>query len=150
VGTWSFGGLLLLALVNVVLYNHAYHFTHFAPAGSSKTGRPEEFSFGEKMSLVLTGIRNPKPRNVAVPQHPYPTVSLRNERQNRLEAWLIETPCSRGTVVMFHGYTSTKAEVEAIYRNLRGPKELDTSATWSTSRITANSLSGGRGRSVVF
>ncbi len=102
--------LLLFAGINVILYNHAYHFTHFAPAGTQKTGRPESLGLGEKLSLAFTGVRNPKPVNTTLPREPYRVVHLQNERKNRLEAWLIEAKGGRGTVVMFHGYTSTKSQ----------------------------------------
>ena len=108
---WVVGvGLLLFAGINVVLYNHAYHFTHFSPAGTPKTGRPESLGLGEKLSLAFTGVRNPKPVNTTRPREPYRVVHLQNERKNRLEAWLIEAKGARGTVVMFHGYTSTKSQ----------------------------------------
>ncbi len=109
---WGAGILLLFfVLINVILYNHAYHFTHFTPSGSKKTGRPEELSIGEKFSLAFTGIKNPKPRNVKQPRQPFRVVNLTNERGNHLEGWLIRTDNSRGTVVLFHGYTSTKSQL---------------------------------------
>ena len=103
--------LLLFAGVNVILYNHAYHFTHFSPTGTQKTGRPESLSLGEKMSLAFTGIRNPKPVNITKPDQPFKVVRLQNERKNRLEGWFIGAKGGRGTVVMFHGYTSTKSQL---------------------------------------
>ncbi len=103
--------LLLFAGVNVILYNHAYHFTHFSPAGTQKTARPEQLSFGEKLSLAFTGIRNPKPVNIIRPGQPFQVVRLQNERKNRLEGWWIGAEGGRGTVVLFHGYTSTKSQL---------------------------------------
>ncbi len=103
--------LLLLVGVNVILYNHAYHFTHFAPAGTAKTARPEQLSFGEKLSLAFTGIRNPKPVNAIRPREPFRVVHLQNERKNRLEGWYIGAKDAKGTVVLFHGYTSTKSQL---------------------------------------
>jgi hypothetical protein len=109
---WAIGVcLLLLAGINVILYNHAYHFTHFSPAGTPKTARPEQLSFGEKLSLAFTGVRNPKPVNVIRPRQPFRVVHLQNERNNRLEGWLMETEGAAGTVVLFHGYTSTKSQL---------------------------------------
>jgi hypothetical protein len=118
---WGAGILLLFfTLVNVILYNHAYHFTHFTQEGSKKTGRPEELSLGEKLSLALTGIKNPKPRNVTKPLNPFRVVNLENEQGTQLEGWLIETENSRGTVILFHGYTSTKSQLLTEAEAFRG------------------------------
>jgi alpha-beta hydrolase superfamily lysophospholipase len=103
--------VLLFAGINVILYNHAYHFTHFAPAGGSKTGRPEDLSPGEKLSVAFTGVRNPKPVNALQPDGDFETVRFRNQYQNQLEGWLIRTERSQGTVILFHGYTSTKSQL---------------------------------------
>jgi hypothetical protein len=60
IAVWMVGVcLLLFAGINVILYNHAYHFTHFSPAGTQKTPRPEQLSFGEKVTLAFTGLRTP-------------------------------------------------------------------------------------------
>ena len=112
IAVWVVGVcLLLFAGINVILYNHAYHFTHFSPAGTQKTARPEQLSFGEKVTLAFTGVRNPKPVNAARPREPFRVVHLQNERKNRLEGWFIGAEGAAGTVVLFHGYTSTKSQL---------------------------------------
>ncbi|UYZ65021.1 alpha/beta hydrolase [Hymenobacter weizhouensis] len=108
-------GLLLVA-VNTVAFLHAWRFTHFSAEATARTGRPEQLTLPQKLWVLLTGVTIPKPRNHAAPGFPYATVHLPSPN-GRLEAWYGPVPHPRGTVALFHGYTSSKSKLltEANY-----------------------------------
>ncbi|MDF7810399.1 alpha/beta fold hydrolase [Hymenobacter sp. YC55] len=116
-----FRQLLLLAalgflLVNAVAFFHAWRFTHFTIEAGTHTDNPEQLTPLQKVGILLTGIKNPKPRNHTIPSFPYRTVYL-NSSNGRLEAWYGPVPHPRGTVALFHGYASCKSKLltEAAY-----------------------------------
>lgn len=110
--------------VNVMVYKHAYHFTHVTEGERSLS--PESLSFSQKLKILLTGISLPKSQNILSPY----TTSSTFERETifiptrknkyKLECWLdrnnkIEN--SKGMVILFHGYGGSKSsyELEADY-----------------------------------
>jgi len=108
--------LLLFVAMNVVAFFHAWRFTHFTTKASTHTGNPEQLTAPQKLWVLLTGIKNPKPSNAATPDFPYATLHLPSPN-GRLEAWYGAVPHPRGTVALFHGYTSSKSKLltEAKY-----------------------------------
>lgn len=103
---WSLS--LPFAAVNAMAAFHAYRFTHFTPADESAARKtPAEYSFGEKLKALLLGAPNPRPVNKKAPSLPYETVRLRNDKQ--LDCWLIRASNAKGTVILFHGYGSSKS-----------------------------------------
>ena len=113
--------LLLLAIfgtMNAVALFHAWRFTHFANEPGLHSPNPEQLGPGQKLWLLLTGIRNPKPRNGAKPSFPVETVTIASPN-GPLEAWFARPDSGRahGTVALFHGYTSSKSHLthEASY-----------------------------------
>ncbi len=103
--------ILLFLLLNIITYNHAWHLTHFAAAGVPKTARPEQLSLGEKLTVLFTGVKNPKPQNTVLPEKNFERISFPSKNGATIRGWLIRTDSSRGTVVMCHGYTSTKSQL---------------------------------------
>jgi pimeloyl-ACP methyl ester carboxylesterase len=94
-------------LLNIVTYNHAYHFTHFSSLETKKT-KVEQLGFLQKMKLTFVGVKNPKPVNASLPDSPYKTVSL--ESHEKLEAWFInQDSVKNGIVILFHGYSGSKS-----------------------------------------
>ncbi|SET56606.1 alpha/beta hydrolase [Hymenobacter actinosclerus] len=106
-------GLLLL---NAVAFFHAWRFTHFTADSGQSTGSPEQLTLAGKLWVLATGVRTPKPRNHARPAFPYATVQLAGPN-GQLESWYGAVPRARGTVALFHGYTSSKSQLlhEADY-----------------------------------
>lgn len=114
--------LLLLGLlaVNAVAFLHAWRFTHFTDEAGTHTKNPEQLSVVDKAGLLLTGIKNPKPRNQAVPAFAFRTVSIPSPN-GRLEAWYSSVAHAKGTVALFHGYTSNKSKLlteAGVFRQL--------------------------------
>lgn len=99
--------LLLLILMNIVAFNHAWKFTHFDEHVSIKTKNPEELGLAEKLETLLFGISNPRPVNLTIPALPYETFHVKGT--HTIEVWKM-TPSvkARGVVILFHGYGSSK------------------------------------------
>ena len=109
--------LLLLFLtsfgaMNAVAFFHAWRFTHFSNEPSPHSPNPEQLSPGRKLWVLLTGIHNPKPQNGPPPAFPVKTVTIASPN-GPLEAWYArpDSSRSRGTVALFHGYTSSKSHL---------------------------------------
>lgn len=95
--------------MNLLAYVHAYRFTHFKASSGNRTKDPSELSAFDKVKVVLAGIDNPRPSHKNHPDVPFTTINIGNEE--KLEAWKIEVPQSKGTIVMFHGYAGEKSSL---------------------------------------
>ncbi|MBF9237840.1 alpha/beta hydrolase [Hymenobacter sp. BT683] len=104
--------LLGFAAINAVAFFHAWRFTHFSNEPGLHSPNPEQLGPGQKLWLLLTGIRNPKPQNGAKPSFPVETVTIASPN-GALEAWYARPDSGqvRGTVALFHGYTSSKSHL---------------------------------------
>jgi uncharacterized protein len=102
--TLLFGFLLL----NILAYNHAYRFTHFASEGV-ETGKEEQLSFGKKLAVLFTGITKKKSTVANFPEKPHSSFSIASA--DSLKGWIIPVEHPRGIVVMGHGYASNKGAV---------------------------------------
>ncbi|NVO33006.1 alpha/beta hydrolase [Hymenobacter lapidiphilus] len=89
---------------------HAWRFTHFVAEDGQRTDSPERLTPADKVWLLATGVRTPKPRNHTLPTFPYATVQLPGPN-GRLASWYGAVPRARGTVALFHGYTSSKSQL---------------------------------------
>ncbi|MDB5260822.1 MAG: hypothetical protein JWQ14_103 [Adhaeribacter sp.] len=102
----------LLALflgLNIIAYNHAYHFTHFtAPENASKINA-YTLSGTDKLKALFLGVATPRPENKKVPLRPYEHILLPGEKT--LDGWLIPVPDPSGTVILFHGYGGEKSSL---------------------------------------
>lgn len=112
----GFGGL------NVVAFLHAWRLTHFSAEAGPRTLAPAKLSPSQKLLVLLTGIRNPRPRNEAPPAFSFKTVWLPGP-DGPLEAWYAspDSVPERGTVALFHGYGSSKGKLlheAATFREL--------------------------------
>ncbi len=113
---WTLLGGFVAA--NVMVYKHAYHFTHVTEGERSLA--PENLSFSEKLKILLGGISLPKSKNVL---SPYTTAERETiliptrDNEYKLECWYDKIENSKGTVILFHGYGGCKSsyELEADY-----------------------------------
>ncbi|AHJ96666.1 alpha/beta hydrolase [Hymenobacter swuensis] len=101
---------VVFAGLNVVAAFHAWRFTHFTTEAGTHTDNPEQLTPGQKLWVLLTGIENPKPVNRQRPAFPYATLHLHSPN-GRLECWYGPLAHPRGTVALFHGYTSSKGKL---------------------------------------
>lgn len=99
----------LFVLLNTLAFFHAYRFTHFSEEGQRKTKDPAKLSLTEKLNTLAFGVKNPRPFAKRKPSQKYTTLRLQSNVQ--LECWLIEQASSKGTVVLFHGYSGEKSRM---------------------------------------
>ncbi len=113
---WTLLGGFVAA--NVMVYKHAYHFTHVTDGERSLS--PESLSFSQKLKILLGGISLPKSQNITSSY----TTSTREtifiptrKNEYNLECWYDKVENSKGTVILFHGYGGCKSsyELEADY-----------------------------------
>jgi pimeloyl-ACP methyl ester carboxylesterase len=102
---WVVLGLFLL--VNILAAFHAWSFTHFGPSNSRKPHDEVGLSFSQKLSALISGVRLPRPENRELSALPYQTVVLDGPR--KIEGWWIPRDSSKGTVMLCHGYGSSKS-----------------------------------------
>ena len=98
---------LFFLIANVIVYNHAYRFTHFSLANIARPQQPEELGTAAKLNALFFGVRVPKSKSTKVPQYPYELFHLQSHYQ--IEGWKIPVEASKGVVVLFHGYISNKS-----------------------------------------
>jgi pimeloyl-ACP methyl ester carboxylesterase len=99
--------LVILFLINGVAFFHAYSFTHFANAQIKKTPAPITLSIWQKLRILILGINNPRPTNMAQPRQVFETVLLKSAKS--LECWYVPMPNSKGVVAIFHGFSGCKS-----------------------------------------
>ena len=108
--------LLLLAL-NGIAFMQARSMTHFVSAGQ-RTAKPEKLAIANKIRVILTGVEIPRPENQVTPQEiqlVYETrhIPISEGSKEILEAWYIPAQKSRGLVLLFPPYGSSKAALLA-------------------------------------
>lgn len=67
----------------------------------------------EKARMIFFGIRISKSVITAKPDTAYTTIFLHTPDGLNLETWYIPVPSPKGTVILFHGYNGSKANVLA-------------------------------------
>lgn len=102
---WIVIGLFIS--MNMIAFFHAYKFTHFSESGIHKTKTPKELGVFSKVKTLLFGINNPRPINQTQPSRPFETILLQSSE--RIECWHIKVDSSKGTVIVFHGFSGSKS-----------------------------------------
>jgi len=107
--------VLVLTLVflslNALAYMHAYSMTHFSSDGP-RTGAPETLSLGERIAVLLTGVRVPRPRSrvsLADIEPRYTTVVIPSSEAITLSGWYAGNGHGAPLVILFHGYAAEKS-----------------------------------------
>lgn len=103
--------IIIFIVANIIVYNHAYCFTHFSETSTEKPRRPEDLSWGEKLKTLFTGVQVPKSKNNSEPQRDFSTFTIQSYEE--IEGWDIPVDSSKGIVILFHGYISCKANMLA-------------------------------------
>jgi hypothetical protein len=103
----------LVLVPNAVAYLHARAMTTFT-VGGARSARPEELSSFEKARILMTGVNLPRPLNEQTPDVlglTYETCLVRGDDGIDLETWVIPCAEPRACVLMFHGYSASKASL---------------------------------------
>lgn len=95
--------------MNIMAAFHAWKFTHFDPAAHIKPKESADMSLLKKAQLLFAGVSLPRPQNQVRPAIPFETVTLNGDKQ--IVCWWLKTHGAAGTVVMCHGYGSSKASM---------------------------------------
>lgn len=105
--------VLLGALIGVngVAFIQAQAMTNFTDSGE-RTGRPEQLSMFARLTVILSGVNMPRPKNSRTPSdlnlsfetHRFPSASGAT-----LEAWFLPGINQRAIVALFHGYGASKS-----------------------------------------
>lgn len=106
---------LLLAFVtlNAWTFRHVWTMTHFS-SGGLKTIRPEEMSLLGKSRVLLAGVNVPRPENGRTPSDvglEFATERVIASDGVDLELWHVPAARPRAVVLLFHGYSTSKASV---------------------------------------
>lgn len=110
---------IVFVAINVIAFMHSYRFTHFSEIYVSRTGEPGDMSTTEKIKTLINGVRNPRPFNNRFPDTAYETITLNSNK--KIETWFIKAEEAKGTVILFHGYSSTKSALlgkAALFRTM--------------------------------
>lgn len=105
--------LIAIIALNVIAYNHARRFTHFAPSyyAHDKVDESLRQQAGRFETLIF-GVYNPRPMNTTFPRMKHERVDIQGK--TRLEAWWIRADemtkkAPKGNVILFHGYRGNKS-----------------------------------------
>lgn len=111
--TLSIAFSVVLLLLNFWAYRHAWAMTHYTGTGEFSV-RPEKLTLLGKVRVLCTGVRVPRPELDATPDDfgfDYKTRRVPSTQGNELEVWDVSAAKPRATVVLFHGYASTKSRL---------------------------------------
>ena len=105
--------------MNVVAIFHAYQFTHFSQGRIIKTNSPKKLNIGQKISTLIFGVSNPRPKNEHIPPNTFQAITLQSNKE--IACWNIEVKKSKGTVILFHGFSGEKSSLlgqSAVFNEL--------------------------------
>ena len=97
--------------VNVLAFMQARAMTSFTAKGE-RTGRPEQLSVFDKLSVLLSGVNVPRPANKRTPAEfnlSFETQRFSNGDGATLEVWFLPGKKDRSIVALFHGYAASKS-----------------------------------------
>jgi alpha-beta hydrolase superfamily lysophospholipase len=100
--------LLLFILINIVVINQAYHFTHFYEHGSVTPVAEQTKGFFGKVRVALLGLKQEKIIGTT-PDSAFIDIKLKTNDKLNLDAWLIRVHNAKGIIALFHGHGSEKS-----------------------------------------
>ncbi len=100
--------IVLFLLVNIVVFCHAYKFTHYYTVGEVNIIPQSKKTGWDKTKELVFGFNAVKQQNIA-PDSAFKTIYLFTKDSLRLEAWYKTVPNAKGTVALFHGHGGKKS-----------------------------------------
>lgn len=113
---WRSVAILLclgFVVVNGLAIQHARAMLYFV-RGGTQTARPEKLSTFDKVGVLITGVRVPRPENDRTPRdvgQDFRTERIHLDSKVVLEAWVLPVIASKGIVVLHHGYAGSKSDL---------------------------------------
>jgi uncharacterized protein len=108
--------------VNSVAFMQARAMTRFT-GGGPRTAKPEQLSFFDTTSVIITGVNVPRPQNWRSPAAlglPFETHRFPSANGSSLEAWHVPGKDERLVVLLFHGYAASKSTMLNAARVFHG------------------------------
>ena len=108
---WGVGATLVS--LNLVLFCQARALTHFQ-RGAARLPKVEQLSLGQRLRFALLGPPLGRPENDKTPADyrlEFTTETVTVQPGIELELWRIPAAEPRGTVLLLHGYTDSKARM---------------------------------------
>ncbi len=102
--------LALFILLNMVVFFHAYKFTHFYNTGEIEIKAADAKTGWEKTKELLFGINAVKQFNTK-PDTVFSAQYFKTKSGLKLEAWILEVDSALGTVALFHGHGGKKSSL---------------------------------------
>ena len=99
---------LLFLLLNIIVINQAYHFTHFYQHGTTRPLAEQTNGFWGNAKVALFGLKLEKLTG-SVPDSAFTNIKLKTKDSLTLDAWLIPVMHAKGTIAIFHGHGSEKS-----------------------------------------
>jgi len=109
-------GILFLfgfVAVNIIAYMQARAMTHYVEGGQ-RTLAPEKLSFAQKVEVLFTGVRTPRPTDVGSPRDiglDFQAVRFGYSRGDECEGWYIPCDGAGRVCIEFHAYVSSKSSL---------------------------------------
>ena len=97
--------------VNVLAFMQARAMTRFTVSGE-RTGRPEQLTVLDRLTVLLSGVNVPRPVNRRTPGDfslSFETHRFSNGAGAMLETWFLPGENARLVVALFHGYAASKS-----------------------------------------
>jgi pimeloyl-ACP methyl ester carboxylesterase len=104
--------------VNVLAFMQARAMTRFAESGE-RTGRPEQLSLLDRLSVIVAGVAIPRPVNNRTPGDfglSFETLRFPNGGGETIEAWFLPGNSERSVIALFHGYAASKSSLISTAR----------------------------------
>ena len=119
-GLWAVAAFVVV--LNGVAYFQARSMTHFADT-NHRTESPEKLSLKQKLGTLFSGVSLPRPVLHATPWDyglEFTGLTIKEDSQITLDAWIIPSPLSNGTVMLFHGYGASMSDLLPEAKAFRG------------------------------
>lgn len=104
----GYTAVIIILLVNIIAFNHAWHFTHYDDERKPRV-KYETVGLGDKIKYGFWGVPNPRPYARYQPDALYQVVHINSNVQ--LTCWMMSVDSAKGTVLMFHGYKGEKSQL---------------------------------------
>lgn len=101
--------------VILILYVHAYQFTHFSATSTLRTV-PKNLTITDKLTLIFRGIQNQHQQDLTFPDTHFETFIINGDK--KLESWFIPNEFKNGIILFFHGYAGNKSQMLSRAKDL--------------------------------
>ncbi len=110
----------IVCLYNYFAWKQAKSMMSFSPSGI-RSPKPEKLSWFEKISILFTGVTIPRPLNSSTPADIgllFQKYIFTNQSGDTIEGWHVSKTDSNIIFLCFHGYSSSKASLLPIAKEL--------------------------------